>query len=1345
MRFSSKVLLAALFATACGRASDAASPPHDDPAPDVRHEEVAIPSEPVDLDALDGPERIALEQALAARDARYLPRLDETGPVLDGAAGVGAVFTAEGARLSVGAFESSLHVTALGRPDDMRSVVPTSRPEIVGLAVHTSLGGGTTEWWRSLPSGLEHGLTIAERPAGTGGLLIEVALSGELTPVAISEDQIALNAEGGRRVGSYAHLVVLDAGGERVAAVMRVEGRRIVLDIRDDGARYPLVVDPFVTAEEAVFRATSPVASDDFGATVSLSADGTRVLIGAPRSDPGTLVNAGSARVFVRTGASWTEEAVLEAADGVAGDLFATSVALSADGTRAVIGVPQDQVPPAAGVAGSARVFLRVGSVWAQEALLEAFDAAADDNFGQSVAISADGSRVVIGASFDDTASGANAGTARVFLRTGTSWAEEATLLGTNPSASDQFGRAVAISPDGLRVIVGAPEDDHIGGTNEGTATVFLRTGTTWTEEAFITPLMRAVVANFGDAVALSTDGSRALIGAPGSGSGAATVFLRTGTSWTEEMRLPTPVGSNNAAGRSVALSSDGSRALVGIDGFSAQRGTARLYLRVGTVWSEEAQFDDPLGAGGDRLGSSVSLSADGSRALVGAKGDDDVETDSGSSRLFTVALGPLGWACTSDALCASGFCTDGVCCGTRCAGGANDCQACSNTLTGVVSGTCAPLSASVAPSVTCRDAAMTPCDTPEVCVAGNATCPADTFAPSTTLCRGAAGDCDVDEMCTGSSAMCPVDTFVGAGTVCDPATPTTCQAQSTCTGAAAACPARPVAPMGTVCRTATGPCDAVETCGGMMASCPPDGRIASGTVCNAPTGPCDTAELCDGLSVACPANLFSAAGVPCRPATGVCDAPESCTGTSAACPADMLLGASIECRAAAGTCDVAESCNGVLRDCPTNVFAPVSALCGPAVAGVCDTPDHCSGTSAACVPTFLTTVCRAAAGACDLPESCTGADAACPTDALVSNGVVCGGATPGSCSSPGTCNGVAPGCPGASPLPAGTICQPAIAGNPCDINDVCDGSSDACQPRFLPAGTVCDAALLGPCDAPDVCAGTSADCVPTFQSGLACRPATGTCDVAESCNGAQAGCPADGFVVASSICRPVAGGCDVEEQCTGAGPDCPAEVLVASGTVCRALTSACDLTESCDGTSPACPVDAFAPVTAGCGPGVSGVCDAPDHCSGTSADCVDTYLSGVECRSASGACDAPEFCAGSATSCPPDALESSGMSCRASVDPGCDPVESCDGFAAACPSDVNTCGADADTRDAGGGDAMAEPDAGAPIPAAGCACRLAPARTTTPGSWLMLLTLVALARARRRRGGLIQRRTSPG
>ena len=191
--------------------------------------------------------------------------------------------------------------------------------------------------------------------------------------------------------------------------------------------------------------ASDGAASDEFGVSVAISGD-TLVVGAHGDNDNGT--NSGSAYIFTRSGTlAWTQQAKLTASDGAADDEFGGSVAISGD-TVVVGAVWNDDNGTDS---GSAYIFTRSGTAWTEQAKLTASDGAADDNFGNSVAISGD--TVVVGAWHDDD-NGTDSGSAYIYTRSGTAWTEQAKLMASDGAADDEFGDSVAISGD--TVVVGA-------------------------------------------------------------------------------------------------------------------------------------------------------------------------------------------------------------------------------------------------------------------------------------------------------------------------------------------------------------------------------------------------------------------------------------------------------------------------------------------------------------------------------------------------------------------------------------------------------------------------------------------------------------------------------------------------------------------------------------------------------------------------------------------------------------------------------------------------------------------------------------------------------------------------
>ena len=322
--------------------------------------------------------------------------------------------------------------------------------------------------------------------------------------------------------------------------------------------------------------------------------------------------------VFIFLGASSahaTLESKLLPSDGSANDWFGYSVSIS--GETAVVGAYGDD--DFGDWSGSAYVFIRNGETWTFQAKLTADDAAEYDYFGQSVAIS--DNTAVVGAYGDDDF-GSKSGSAYVFYRTGTTWTQQAKLTADDAATIDRFGWSVSINAD--TVVVGAHQDSD-NGFHSGSAYVFYRTGTTWTQQAKLTADDADEYCNFGISVSISDD--TAVAGAYGDGdlgdwSGSAYVFYRSGNNWEQQAKLTAADGAaDDQFGYSVSISRD--TAVIGAvydDDFSTDSGSAYVFYRFGTIWEEQAKLTAENGAEKDEFGSSVTI--DGDTVAVGSYSD---------------------------------------------------------------------------------------------------------------------------------------------------------------------------------------------------------------------------------------------------------------------------------------------------------------------------------------------------------------------------------------------------------------------------------------------------------------------------------------------------------------------------------------------------------------------------------------------------------------------------------------------------------------------------------------------------------------------------------------------------
>jgi hypothetical protein len=256
-------------------------------------------------------------------------------------------------------------------------------------------------------------------------------------------------------------------------------------------------------------------------------------------------------------------------------------------------------------------------------------DGAADDNFGTSVGIS--GTTAIVGAYLDDH-NGTDSGSAYLFnTTTGT---QSAKLMASDGAAEDQFGWSVGVS--GTTAIVGANDDDDNGGSS---GSAYLFDTTTGAQIAKLTASDAAPGDRFGESVAIS--GTTAIVGAlddDDNGSQSGSAYLFDTTTGTQSAKLTASDGAaEDRFGISVAIS--GTTAIVGAlyhDDNGTDSGSA--YLFDTTTGVQIAKLTASDGAAGDLFGQSVAIS--GTTAIVGARGDGDNGTNSGSAYLFDTTTG---------------------------------------------------------------------------------------------------------------------------------------------------------------------------------------------------------------------------------------------------------------------------------------------------------------------------------------------------------------------------------------------------------------------------------------------------------------------------------------------------------------------------------------------------------------------------------------------------------------------------------------------------------------------------------------------------------------------------------
>jgi hypothetical protein len=516
------------------------------------------------------------------------------------------------------------------------------------------------------------------------------------------------NDQFGYAVAVSENVLVVSAYNEKSNAT-GVNGNQANNSASDAGAAYAFLIVPNVPSyQESYLKASNTEMADNFGSSVAMIVD--RLVVGASSESSNasnqadnSLLYAGAAYVFARDGGTWSQEAYVKASNPGAYDQFGSAVAMSGDTLvvaaagedSSATGVDGNQSSNSAGSSGAVYVFTRSNDIWTQQAYIKASNTEANDGFGSSLAL--EGDTLVVGAAGEDSsASGVDgnqaddsasaAGAVYVFTRSGGIWSQQAYIKASNPEEDDLFGSAVALHGNTLAVGAHYESSDATGvngdqGNNSairsGAAYIFTRSGTTWSQQAYIKASNTGEDDNFGHSLALSQD--ILVVGATGessnatgvngsqtndlaSNSGAAYVFTRNGTTWSQQAYLK----ASNAQGGdqfgwavaldgdSLAVSSYGEASNAsGANGdqtndLTPYSGAVYLFLRSGVEWSQhvylKASNRDIL----DRFGGSLAIwgdalivgasDEDGNATSVNGNDSDNSASNAGAAYVFVAA-----------------------------------------------------------------------------------------------------------------------------------------------------------------------------------------------------------------------------------------------------------------------------------------------------------------------------------------------------------------------------------------------------------------------------------------------------------------------------------------------------------------------------------------------------------------------------------------------------------------------------------------------------------------------------------------------------------------------------------
>jgi hypothetical protein len=433
---------------------------------------------------------------------------------------------------------------------------------------------------------------------------------------------------------NFGYSVALSADGNTLAvgAYSEASSTKGINNPWDDLANYAGAVYVYsrdvvsgIWSQQAYVKASNTGALDHFGSSVALSQDGNTLAVGAPGEDGSSTginnpsdeaaTNAGAAYVYSRTGTTWSEQAYVKASNTGAGDNFGSSVALSGDGNTLAVGAYLedsgstgiDSAPDESATdAGAVYLYSRDGSgIWSEQAYVKADNTGAGDWFGISVALSADGNTLAVGAALEDSGTtGINStadelapdsGAVYVYSRDVISgiWNQQAYVKASNTWAGDYFGYPVVLSADGNTLAVGAGDEDSSttgidstrdhGASHAGAVYVYSRDGSgNWSPQAYVKASNTGIGDYFGIAVALSADGNTMAVGAHKEDSGSS--------------------GINSTS-----------------DELATDAGAVYVYSRSGTTWSQRAYVKASNTGAGDHFGWSAALSGDGNTMAVGA------------------------------------------------------------------------------------------------------------------------------------------------------------------------------------------------------------------------------------------------------------------------------------------------------------------------------------------------------------------------------------------------------------------------------------------------------------------------------------------------------------------------------------------------------------------------------------------------------------------------------------------------------------------------------------------------------------------------------------------------------
>lgn len=593
--------------------------------------------------------------------------------------GVSADFSADGVEFTLAANRWRLTLRGHGYGDRLQSA-ERSTPTAPAANRVEYRRGLVTEWYVNGPLGIEQGFTFAEPPGRSSGepLTVALAIDGNLTPSVAGGGRGLALTKGGATVLQYAALSSWDADGRQLPAWLEIDGRELRIRVDDTGARYPLTIDPYVQApalntakpcdQAAVCDDGAPYTQ--FGYALSISADASTVVVGAPgKYFNNTSIQRGVVYVFVKPpdyqggwsggwGPNYFATKLLASEPLTTYLTFGVSADISRDGGTVVVG--------GRGVGGY--VYLRPASGWGsvatqtQNARLTAVPRSNETNYfiGSSVTISGDGATVAVGAPGLEIDS-VRRGAAYVFLKPATGWVSASETQRITGIAGSEYGHATTLSDDAKVLVVGAPGNPDATIPVAGAAHVLARRSTSGSPDSYaavarLIPSSPVYDDRFAWSVGADGTGDTVVVGSyqtpTATAFGAAFVYVRPSGGWgvpsstTAETAMLLASDSRaliTGLGVSVDISRDGRTIVAGSGpgaGEPVGQTAAYFFAKPAAGWSTATESAKVLpwdALQEDWFGNAVTLSGDGSVAVIGAVGKEvDANLMRGVAYVFT-------------------------------------------------------------------------------------------------------------------------------------------------------------------------------------------------------------------------------------------------------------------------------------------------------------------------------------------------------------------------------------------------------------------------------------------------------------------------------------------------------------------------------------------------------------------------------------------------------------------------------------------------------------------------------------------------------------------------------------